>query len=95
VLDKSPEEQKLLASCGRPCPGVHMGIVDGDNQDVRLGEAGEIVIKSRSIMSEYWEKPEETKSTLKEGKILKRKIRETYRNETDRKRVLSTAKGFD
>jgi acyl-CoA synthetase (AMP-forming)/AMP-acid ligase II len=67
VLDKPPEEQKILASCGQPCPGVHMRIVDGENQDLKPGEVGEIVIKSRSIMAEYWEKPEETRNTVKDG----------------------------
>ncbi|MDB4443771.1 long-chain-fatty-acid--CoA ligase [bacterium] len=67
VLDKPPEEQKILASCGQPCPGVHVRIVDGENQDARLGEVGEIVIKSRSLMKEYWQKPDETGNTLIDG----------------------------
>jgi len=35
VLDKSPEEQKVLASCGRPCLGVHARIVDENDNDVK------------------------------------------------------------
>jgi acyl-CoA synthetase (AMP-forming)/AMP-acid ligase II len=67
VMDKSPEEQKILASCGQPCPGVHMRIIDGESQDVRLGEVGEIVIKSRSMMAEYWNRPDETENKLRNG----------------------------
>ena len=67
VQDKAPGEQKILASCGQPCPGVHVRIVDEAEQDVRLGDVGEIVVKSGSLMIEYWMKPEETQNTLKDG----------------------------
>jgi long-chain acyl-CoA synthetase len=67
VLDKTSEEQAILASCGQPCPGVHVRIIDGKKNDVRLGEVGEIVIKSRSLMAEYWDKTDDTKAALRDG----------------------------
>lgn len=69
VMDKPPEEQKILGSCGQPCPGVHVRIVDGKNRDVRQGEVGEIVINSRSTMLEYWNKPDETKNKFRNGRL--------------------------
>ena len=67
VLDNPPEAQKILASCGQPCPGVHVRIVDVDDRDVALGDVGEIVIKSKSLMQEYWKQPDETGKALKNG----------------------------
>ena len=67
VLDKPVEAQKVLASCGKPVPGVHVRVVDSDRNDVGLGEIGEIVVKSRSLMVAYWKRPEETRKTLVDG----------------------------
>ena len=67
VMDDPPEAQKVLASCGRPCPGVQVRIVDVDDQDVALGDIGEIVVKSKSLMQEYWKKPDETENAIRNG----------------------------
>jgi acyl-CoA synthetase (AMP-forming)/AMP-acid ligase II len=67
VIDGSSEEQKVLASCGQPCIGVHARIVDKNDNDVEPGEVGEIVVQSKSIMVEYWQKTEDTKETIIDG----------------------------
>ena len=67
VLDKPPQEQRVLASIGQPCPGIHLRIVDKDNNDVKAGEIGEIIVESKSLMVQYWRKPEETKETIIDG----------------------------
>jgi long-chain acyl-CoA synthetase len=67
VLHKPAEAQKVLASCGKPVPGVQVRIVDQDRKDVSQGDIGEIVVKSRSLMQEYWKKPEETAKTIIDG----------------------------
>jgi acyl-CoA synthetase (AMP-forming)/AMP-acid ligase II len=67
VLDKSPREQERLISCGRPPLGVHVRIVDEDGNDVSVGEVGEIIVKSRHIMNEYWKRPQETAETIVDG----------------------------
>jgi acyl-CoA synthetase (AMP-forming)/AMP-acid ligase II len=67
VLDKSPEEQKVLKSVGQPCIGVHVRIVNDKNQDVEMGIPGEIIIQHKSIMQEYWHKPVETAATIIDG----------------------------
>ncbi|MFH0823979.1 MAG: long-chain-fatty-acid--CoA ligase [Pseudomonadota bacterium] len=69
VLDKSPEEQKVLASCGQPCPGVHVRIVDDQDNDVEVGEVGEIVVQSKSVMVEYWKMPDETNDAIIDGRL--------------------------
>jgi acyl-CoA synthetase (AMP-forming)/AMP-acid ligase II len=67
VLDKSPEEQKILASCGQPCTGVHARIVDEENHDVAPYVVGEIVAQSKSIMAGYWHMPDETNRIMAGG----------------------------
>jgi long-chain acyl-CoA synthetase len=67
VLDKPPEEQKVLSSCGQPSLGVHVRIVDENKNDLEPGTVGEIIAQSESIMSEYWHRPEETKETVIDG----------------------------
>jgi acyl-CoA synthetase (AMP-forming)/AMP-acid ligase II len=47
----------LLATAGRPGPGV----------DLRLADDGEILIRSPQVMAGYWEEPEATAATLVDG----------------------------
>lgn len=67
VLGKSKEEEKILASCGQPCVGVHVRIVDENNNDVNPYVVGEIIVKSKAIMVEYWQKPDDTRNVLSDG----------------------------
>jgi long-chain acyl-CoA synthetase len=67
VLDKPPEEQKVLASCGQPCMGVHVRVVDENNNDVEPYRMGEIVLQSKTVMVEYWNKPDETRDVMGDG----------------------------
>jgi long-chain acyl-CoA synthetase len=57
-------------SCGVAIPGAQLKIVDENEQDLPPGETGEICIKSPSLMSGYWNRPEETEKTLKGGWLL-------------------------
>jgi long-chain acyl-CoA synthetase len=67
VLDRPLEEQKVLSSCGQPSLGVHVRVVDENNNDVESGKVGEIIAQSDSIMVEYWRKPEETREAIING----------------------------
>ena len=61
------DDPGILASCGQPCIGVHMRIVDEADRDVKIGEIGEIIIKSRRIMTGYWGNPEATRKAIRNG----------------------------
>jgi len=67
VLDKPQEEQKVLASCGQPCVGVHVKIVDENNNDVKSYRVGEVVVQSKMVMVQYWRKPDETRDVMVDG----------------------------
>jgi len=65
--EASAEVQSALESCGQPCIGVHVRIVDEAGHDVEAGEIGEIIVESRRTMIGYWRKPEETKEAIRDG----------------------------
>jgi long-chain acyl-CoA synthetase len=67
VLDKPAKEQKKLMSAGRPDIGVQVRIVDEEGKDVEPGEVGEITVRSKQVMVEYWHKPEDTKANVVKG----------------------------
>jgi len=67
VVFGSPEEQKILASTGRPCIGVHARVVDEKDNDVEPGEIGEIIVQSKHVMAEFWHKPEDTAAAIVNG----------------------------
>ena len=67
VLDRPPEEQKVLASCGQPSLGVHVRIINEKKEDVEPGVIGEVIAQSDSIMVEYWRKPDYTSETIVDG----------------------------
>jgi acyl-CoA synthetase (AMP-forming)/AMP-acid ligase II len=47
--------------------GVHVRIVDDDDNDMEPGVVGEIVVQSKAMMVEYWKMPEETHNTIVDG----------------------------
>ncbi len=67
ILDKPPVEQKVLASCGQPCVGVHVRIIDENKNDVKPNVVGEVVVQSKMVMVEYWHKPDETRDVMGDG----------------------------
>jgi len=67
IEGKTEEEQKILLSAGRPHIGVQVRIVDDQDNDLKEGEIGEIIVNSKHTMKEYWKKPEETEKTLANG----------------------------
>jgi long-chain acyl-CoA synthetase len=54
-------------SIGRPSAGVTLRIVDERGRDVPPGEVGEIVAKSEAARVGYWNDPESTAATLRDG----------------------------
>jgi long-chain acyl-CoA synthetase len=65
--EESTEARSVLASCGRPCIGVHVRIVDDNGRDVEVGKIGEIVVQSKRTMTGYYHRPEETKEAIRDG----------------------------
>ncbi len=61
------EGLKKIGSIGKPMTGTEMKIFDDSGNEVPVGEKGEIVIRGPQVMKGYWNKPEETAQSLKNG----------------------------
>jgi acyl-CoA synthetase (AMP-forming)/AMP-acid ligase II len=53
-----------LRSCGQPYPGIEIKIVDTNNNEVSLGEVGEILIKGESTMKGYWNRTSASEESI-------------------------------
>ena len=66
LLDHEHTEDKLT-SCGRPCLGIDVRVVDPTGNEVETGKTGELVARGANIMRGYWNNPEETKRAFRNG----------------------------
>ena len=65
-----PEDAEArVGSCGRPQMHTEAKIVDGEGNLIPRGseQAGELLLSGRHIMKGYWNQPEATAQTLKDG----------------------------
>jgi acyl-CoA synthetase (AMP-forming)/AMP-acid ligase II len=67
ALTGNPER---LKSIGRPSMGVELRICDEEGAPRPPGDVGEIVTRGGTAMSGYWELPEESARTLRDGWIF-------------------------
>ncbi len=59
-----------LRSAGRPTRVCEIRIVDEDYSEVPRGEVGQIAVKGPITMLGYWNKPEATAETIRDGWVL-------------------------
>jgi len=64
-----PSEEAVLkiGSVGLPVFHGEVRIVDKEGRDVSPGEVGEIIIKGPTLMSGYWNRPDLTAETIRDG----------------------------
>lgn len=62
-----PHYHDRLASVGPAQKGVEVRITDEDDNDVPLGEIGEILVRGDVVMKGYWQNPEATATALRGG----------------------------
>ena len=65
--DVDGPKKHLLRSCGKPSMGIELKIVDETGKQLPAGEVGEIIIRSKQVMKGYWNMPEETAKTIRNG----------------------------
>jgi acyl-CoA synthetase (AMP-forming)/AMP-acid ligase II len=66
LKDHEHTEDRLM-SCGRPCPGVDLRVVDESGKELEAGGHGELEVRGANVMRGYWNKPEETKLAFRNG----------------------------
>ena len=65
------DEESGALSVGLIIPGLEAWVVDVDRPETVLppGEEGELVLRGSSIVSGYWQKPDETASAIQDGRF--------------------------
>lgn len=59
------DRERKPGSVGVPVWGIEMRVVDENDQDVPVGETGEIIIRGHNIMKGYYKRPEATAQALR------------------------------
>ena len=65
-LNTSGEGYKT-GSIGPAAPGVEMKVFDEDDNELKIGEEGEIVVRGGVVTKGYYNLPEETEETMRNG----------------------------
>jgi long-chain acyl-CoA synthetase len=86
-------------SIGIPVPSTDLDCVDEKGAPVKPGEAGELVAKGPQIMQGYWQRPEETADSLRDGWLHTGDIAtmdsDGYFTIVDRKKDMILVSGFN
>jgi len=66
-LQDHEHTEERLKSCGRPCPGIDLRVVDESGKEVETGRPGELVARGANVMRGYWHNAEETERAFRDG----------------------------
>jgi long-chain acyl-CoA synthetase len=66
LMDHEHTEQRLK-SCGRPCIGIDVRVVDETGRELGPGQTGELVARGANVMRGYWNNPAETALAFRGG----------------------------
>ena len=97
----NPLSVNKIGSIGIPMPDNDFRLVDVENgvDDVKPGQAGELLVKGPTVMSGYWNNPQETKNQLTDGWLHTGDIAQVdedgYIFIVDRKKDMIIASGFN
>jgi len=62
-----PRYEERIGSTGFPRTDVEVRVVDGEGNDLPVGEPGEVICRGDVVMSGYWNNPEATAASLRDG----------------------------
>ena len=86
-------------SIGIPAPGTDVRLVDDDGRPVPPGTPGELAVRGPQVMQGYWQQPEETARTLRDGWLHTGDVAvmdaDGYFRIVDRKKDMILVSGFN
>ena len=100
VVTKNPlRGDHKPGSIGLPVPNVEVSVQDDDGRMLGTNEVGEICVRGGNVMLGYWNKPEETAKTIRNGWLLTGDIGyrdvDGYYFITDRKKDMLLVNGIN
>ena len=66
-INPPPPQKRKIGSIGLSLKNQEMKILDAQGQELPRGETGEIAVKGENVMKGYWNNPEATQKTVKNG----------------------------
>lgn len=67
VLKRDEHEPQNLTTCGRPVPWLDVVLQDAAGESVATGEVGEVCVRGPLVARGYWNRPEQTAETFRDG----------------------------
>lgn len=67
VISVNRADDRKIGSVGPPIPGYEVKIVDDDDNEVPIGDPGEVCCRAKGVMQGYWKSPELNEQALKGG----------------------------
>lgn len=99
VVSVNREEFQKPYSVGPALPEVEVKVVDDNEMEVPTGEVGELIVKGPNVMKGYWNMPEATSMTIKNGWLFTgdfaRVDSDGFISIVDRKKDLIIVKGIN
>jgi long-chain acyl-CoA synthetase len=91
--------QGRIGTIGLPIAGTALQVVDEQNNDLGLGEVGELCVKGPQVMAGYWQRPEASAEVLRDGWLhtgdIGRIDEDGYVSIVDRKKDMILVSGFN
>ncbi|MGZ3744961.1 MAG: AMP-binding protein, partial [Pseudobdellovibrionaceae bacterium] len=88
-----------VGTIGLPLPSTNIKLVDDDDNEVPMGQHGEICVSGPQVMQGYWKRPDETAKVLKNGWLHTGDIAtvdsDGYFKIVDRKKDMILVSGFN
>jgi len=98
-FEHQSNEADRLASCGRPLLGIDVAVLNEHDQPVAQGSIGEVCFRGPSVMQGYWNRPQDTSETLRNGWLhtgdMAYQDAEGYLYIVDRKKEMIITGGFN
>jgi acyl-CoA synthetase (AMP-forming)/AMP-acid ligase II len=92
-------DEHLLQSCGKPMHHTDIKVTGEDGETLPQGEFGEICVRGKFVMKEYFNAPEQTAETLRDGWLhtgdMGRQDEEGYVYLVDRKQFMIITGGYN
>ena len=99
VCTFNPLNKQKAGSIGQPITDVEVTVQDDEGKLLAVGQTGEICIRGGNVMLGYWNQPEETAKTIRNGWLLTGDIghqdEEGYFYITDRKKDMLLVNGIN